>query len=74
MEDVQDSLAPVHLPSIRFSRTMIGAGPVLRFKAAYSSRSMPTSEIPTARATCLNMPADDAGINVNQMGSLQKSG
>jgi hypothetical protein len=53
---------------------MIGAGPVLRFKAAHSSRSMPTSEIPTARATSLNMPADDAGINVSQMGSLQKSG
>jgi len=74
MEDVQDSLAPVPLPSICFSKTMIGAGPALRLKAAYNSRSMSTSEIPTARATSLNMPANDAGINVSQMGSLQKSG
>jgi len=69
MEDVQDSLAPVRLPNIHFSRTMIGAGPVLRLSAD-NSHSMPTSAIPMA-APSPNMPAGDAGINVSQMGLIQ---
>jgi len=71
MEDVQESLAPANLASIRYSRTLIGAGPVLRLlKAEGNSRSMSTSAIPMAGAPSPNMPGDDAGtssgINVSQ--------
>jgi hypothetical protein len=69
MEDVQDSLAPVRLPNIHFSRTMIGAGPVLRLNAG-SSRSIPAPAIPMP-VPSPNMPAGGAGINVSQMGSIQ---
>jgi hypothetical protein len=69
MEVVQDSLAPIRLPDIHFSRTMIGAGPVLRLNAD-SSRSIPASAIPMP-APSPNVPASGAGINVSQMGSIQ---
>jgi len=67
---VQDSLAPINLASIRFSRTMIGAGPVLRLKAAGDSRKTPTPAIHMAGAPDLNLPGGNAGtssgINVSQ--------
>jgi hypothetical protein len=70
MEDVQESLAPMNLASIRYSRTLIGAGPVLRLKAEDNSRSMSTSANPMAGVPSPNMPGDDAGtssgINVSQ--------
>lgn len=71
MEDVQESLAPANLASIRYSKTLIGAGPVLRLlKAEGNSRSMSTSANTMAGAPTPNTPGDDAGtssgINVSQ--------
>ena len=70
MEDVQDSLAPINLASLRFSKTIIGAGPVLRLKAASNRRKTPTPAIPMAGASGLNLPGGDAGtssgINVSE--------
>ncbi|KAF8950169.1 hypothetical protein BDZ97DRAFT_1771677 [Flammula alnicola] len=61
MEHVQANLVPVNLASIRFPRTVIGAGPVLRLQAAANGSNTPTSAIPTLDTPNPNLPGGDTG-------------
>lgn len=60
MENVQAHLMPTNLATVRFPKTIIGAGPVLRLKAAPNDGNVPAPAIPTPGPPDVDQPDNNA--------------